>query len=137
MTKQSRLKELYKGFLNLLTVTVFCGVLLFSFSSCGQLEVPKKDKSPKANINVTDLATGMYLNIADDVYKNIVEDMELTDKQVEDMIKDIEEYCKAINKNSVIPVVVLSDCDYGHNTLNKNDKPCKLMCCVKKEDYEQ
>lgn len=62
----------------------------------------------------------------------------LTDKQeVEDMIKDIEEYCKAINKNSVIPVVVLSDCDYGHNTLNKNDKPCKLMCCVKKEDYEQ
>jgi len=36
-----------------------------------------------------------------------------------------------------IPVVVLSDCDYGHNTLNKNENPCKLMCCVKKEDYEQ
>ena len=40
-------------------------------------------------------------------------------------------------KNCSIPVVVLSDCDYGHNTLNKNENPCKLMCCVKKEDYEQ
>ena len=43
----------------------------------------------------------------------------------------------ALDEALTIPVVVLSDCDYGHNTLNKNDKPCKLMCCVKKEEYEQ
>ncbi len=50
---------------------------------------------------------------------------------------DYQNISDEIVKLFAIPVVVLSDCDYGHNTLNKNDKPCKLMCCVKKEDYEQ
>ena len=43
-----------------------------------------------ANTDAIKKAMNMYLNIADDVYKNIVEDMELTDKQVEDMIKVAE-----------------------------------------------
>jgi hypothetical protein len=32
-------------------------------------------------------AFNMYMNIADDVYRNQVEDTELTDKQVADLIK--------------------------------------------------
>ena len=110
MTKQSRLKELYKGFLNLLTVTVFCGVLLFSFSSCGQLEVPKKDKSPKANINVTDLATGMYLNIADSSFNKIKAKREA-----------------AIERNRLFK----SKDDYVYGTLTSNNKTIEVKARLK------
>ena len=36
-----------------------------------------------------------------------------------------------------VPVVVVNDCDYGHKILNNKNKPCKLMCCVKKEEWNE
>tara|TARA_Y100001951_G_C11288435_1_gene270386 strand:- start:1259 stop:1909 length:651 start_codon:yes stop_codon:yes gene_type:complete len=40
-----------------------------------------------ANTDAIKKAMNMYMNIADDVYKNIVEDMELADDQVEEMVR--------------------------------------------------
>tara|TARA_R100000750_G_scaffold38470_1_gene24771 strand:+ start:348 stop:596 length:249 start_codon:yes stop_codon:yes gene_type:complete len=68
-------------------------------------------------------------------YKIITEN--LTTERRKQLYDAINDWHKSELKLLGICVVVISDCDYGHNTLNKNDKPCKLMCCVKKEDYEQ
>ena len=53
----------------------------------GDMTAAHRIQRKRANTDCMKKAFNMYMNIADDVYRNQVEDTELTDKQVADLIK--------------------------------------------------